>query len=127
RITFTSPTLPSGLTTHSRRTVPWTFARIASDVYWGFTSRTTTGSVTPVPGRYAPPPVPPPLPGPRPEPVPGPMPDPAPVPAPPPAPDPWDNDGGADGASMAPGSDSFAAARLFAEMFSCWIGGGSSF
>ena len=36
--------------------------------------RARTGGVTPLPGRYTPPPVPPPIPAPRPEPVPGPMP-----------------------------------------------------
>ena len=42
------------------------------------------GVSTPLPGRYAPPPVPPPHPGPSPEPCPEPMPVPVPVPAPPP-------------------------------------------
>src|SRR5688572_25658823 len=43
----------------------------------------TLGSVTPEPGRYAPPPKPPPKPGPMPEPCPEPAPVPGPEPAPP--------------------------------------------
>ena len=62
----TSPTVPSDFTTHSSITTPCTFARIASEVYCGFTSRTTFGSDTPLPGWYAPPPVPPPNPDPDP-------------------------------------------------------------
>ncbi len=37
-MTRTLPTRPSGSTMHSSQTVPWIFARIASDVYCGFTS-----------------------------------------------------------------------------------------
>ncbi|PYQ94263.1 MAG: hypothetical protein DMF95_06520 [Acidobacteria bacterium] len=62
--------------------------------------------------------MPPPLPGPRPDPVPGPTPVPMPVPAPPPLPDPCDKVGGPGGASIAPGRESCAAARLLAGMFS---------
>src|SRR5688572_815754 len=71
------------MTMHSSQTEPWTFARIASAVYAGFTSRSTVGSEIPEPGRYAPPPNPPPNPGPSPEPCPEPAPVPGPVPAPP--------------------------------------------
>ena len=71
------------------------------------------------------PPVPPPDPGPNPEPVPGPTPVPRPVPAPPPLPDPCDGEG-ADGASMAPGSESCAAASAWAGIFTVGIGTGSA-
>src|SRR5262245_23325817 len=100
---------------------------MASDVYCGFTSRSTRGNVTPLPGRYTPPPVPPPLPGPSPAPSPGPTPVPRPVPAPPPVPDPCDNVGGPGGASIAPGNDSVAAASGAAGITSCSTGFGSFF
>src|SRR6202008_1306862 len=100
-------------------------ARIASDVYCGFTWSKATGVVTPLPGWYTPPPVPPPVPGPSPEPVPGPTPVPVPVPAPPPDPDPCDAVGGPGGASTAPGSESCDAASDLAGMFNCSTGDGS--
>src|SRR5215510_16462754 len=81
--------------------------------------------MTPLPGRYTPPPVPPPLPGPRPDPVPGPMPVPEPVPDPPPLPEPCDKVGGPGGASIAPGSVSVADANSLAGILTCAIGGGS--
>ena len=85
-----SVTEPSGRTTHCSSTVPWILARIASEVYCGFTSRrirgerdAVAGPIDAAAGSAA-------RPGPRPEPVPGPMPLPVPVPAPPPLPDPCD-------------------------------------
>ena len=68
--------------------------------------------------------MPPPLPGTEPDPS-GTDAVPVPVPAPPPLPDPCDSVGGPGGASIAPGSESCAAARLFAGMFSCATGSGS--
>src|SRR5688572_16703165 len=75
-----SVTVPSGITTADTTTSPWTFARIASAVYFGSGLKTGTGEETPLPTLKTPPPVPPPLPGPRPEPVPGPTPLPVPLP-----------------------------------------------
>ena len=57
--------------------------------------------------------------------MPGPTPVPVPVPAPPPLPEPCDSVGGPGGASIAPGSESCAAARFFAGIFSCATGSGS--
>ena len=55
------------------------------------------------------------------------MPVPVPVPAPPPDSAPCETVGGPGGASMAPGSESAAAASVFAGIFSCSIGSGSFF
>ena len=76
--------MASSLTTPSYR------AFRASSEYSGWTRQMTTGSETPPPTWYMPPPKPPPSPSPRPVPPPSPIPVPCPVPMPPPVPGPAD-------------------------------------